>query len=443
MISRSRLRPRRPRGGLWENADFLRLWSAQTIAQLGSQVTNLALPLAAILVLEASAFEVALVGTMTMLPFLLLTLPAGVWVDRLRRRPILIAADLGRAVALLSLPAAYAAGVLTLWQLYAVAFVHGALTVCFDVSYQSYLPALVGRRQLVDGNAKLEISRSGAQVAGPGVGGALVELVTAPFAILLDALALVGSALFLLRIRREEPVPEREPGSTRSMRRELVEGLRYVVRDPYIRGMAASTAWFNLGTSAVGAVLLVYAVRSLELTAGTIGVVFMLGNVGAIAAAVLARKLIGHFPVGKVIVLGSAGGAGMLLIPAAPQAFPIPFLVASQIVVAFGVVLYNTGAISVMQAITPDRLLGRMNASRRFVVWGVIPLGSLAGGALASAWGLREALWVGAGVTALGFLPLVLSPVRSLVDVPEGEDEEPPVALATPNPVTVPPPADA
>jgi MFS family permease len=436
-------RIRRPRGDLWENTDFLRLWSGQSIAQVGSQVTQLALPLAAILVLEASAFQVALVGTIYFLPFFLLTLPAGVWVDRLRRRPILIAADLGRAASLVSIPIAYGLGGLTIWQLYAVAFLNGALTVFFDVSYQSYLPALVGRKQLVEGNAKLEISRSGAQVAGPGIGGGLVELLTAPFALLADAIALVVSALFLLRIRTEEPAPRREDGTTPSMRRELVEGLRYVVGNRYIRAMAASTAWFNLGSSAFGAVLLVYAVRALGLTAGTIGVVLMLGNVGAIAAAMLARKLIGHFPVGRVIVVGSALGAGMLLVPAAPQAFPIPFLVASQVVVGFGIVLYNTGAISVMQAITPDRMLGRMNASRRFVVWGVIPLGSLAGGAMGSMLGLREALWIGAGVTTLAFLPLVLSPVRRLVDVPDGEEVEPPTApVTTPTPVAATPPTD-
>jgi MFS family permease len=184
-------------------------------------------------------------------------------------------------------------------------------------------------------------------------------------------------------------------------------------------------------------------VRSLGLTAGTIGVVFMLGNVGAIAAAMLARKLIGHFPVGRVVVAGSLCGTGMLLVPAAPQAYAIPFLVASQTVVAFGIVLYNTGAISVMQAITPDRMLGRMNASRRFLVWGVMPLGSLAGGALGSTIGLREALWIGAGVTALGFLPLLFSPVRHLVDVPDGDEEDEPVPLTTPGPIAAPPPADA
>jgi MFS family permease len=425
-----------PRRGLWGHPDFLRLWSAQTIAQFGSQVTQLALPLAAIIVLDASAFEVALVGTIYFLPFVLFTLPAGVWVDRLRRRPILIAADLGRAAALLSVPIVYGLGGLTTWQLYAVAFVNGTLTVCFDVSYQSYLPSLIGRRQLVDGNAKLETSRSGAQVAGPGVGGGLIELLTAPVAILVDALALIGSALLLLRIGKEEPVPEREAGTVPSMRRELVEGLRYVIGNRYIRAMAASTAWFNFWGSVAGAVLLVYAVRSLGLTPGVIGLVLTLGGLGAVAAALSARWLTERLRVGRAIILGSAAGAGMLLVPAAPQDAAIPFLVASQLVVGFGIVLYNTAAISVMQAITPDRLLGRMNASRRFVVWGVIPLGSLAGGAIGSGLGLREALWIGAGGNALSFLFLLFSPVRSLVRVPDGE--EPPGAVVAAVPATQP-----
>jgi MFS family permease len=425
----------RPRGGLWEHRDFLRLWSGQTIAQLGSQVTQLALPLAAILVLEASAFEVALVGTIYFLPFFLFTLPAGVWVDRLRRRPILIVADLGRAAGLLSVPAAYALGGLTIWQLYAVAFVNGIFTVFFDVSYQSYLPSLVGRRQLVEGNAKLEISRSGAQVAGPGLGGGLVELLTAPIALFADALALIGSALFLLRIRAREPEPERDAATAPSMRRELVEGLRYVVGNRYIRSMAASTAWFNFWGNVSGAVILVYAVRTLELTPGVIGAVLMVGNVGAVAAALVVRRVADRFPIGRVIIAGAAGGAGSLLVPAAPQANPIPFLVASLVVVGAGIVLYNTAAISVMQAITPDRLLGRMNASRRFLVWGVIPLGSLLGGALGSTLGLRDALWIGASGTALSFVFLVLSPVRSLVRVPDGgEDDALPEAAPGPAP---------
>ncbi len=201
-----------PKGGLWRHPDFLKLWSAETISQVGSQVTGLALPLVAIITLDVSAFEVALLGVIEFAPFILISLPAGVWVDRLPRRPILIVGDLGRAALLATIPIAYAADALTIWQLYVVGFLFGVLTVFFDVAYQSYLPALVERDQLVDGNSKLEISRSGAQLAGPALAGVLIQALKAPLAILVDALSFLVSGLFVLAIRKQEDVPEREPG---------------------------------------------------------------------------------------------------------------------------------------------------------------------------------------------------------------------------------------
>src|SRR5439155_21405506 len=196
-----------PQGGLWRHADFLKLWSAQTISQFGTNVTQIALPLVAVLVLHATAFQVPALSTVDFLPFLLFTLPAGVWVDRLPRRPIMVAADLGRAAALGSIPFAAAVGHVTLAQLYVVGFITGTLTVFFDVSYQSYLPSLVERERLVDGNSMLVISRSAAQIGGPGLGGLLVRLFTAPYAILADAVSYLGSAAFLFGIRRKEVVP--------------------------------------------------------------------------------------------------------------------------------------------------------------------------------------------------------------------------------------------
>ena len=195
-----------PTGGLWRHPDFLKLWSAETISVFGSQVGQLAMPLVAILVLDATAFEVAALGVVLFLPFILFTLPAGVWVDRLPRRPILIVGDFGRAALLATVPIAYFADALTLAQLFVVAFLVGTLQVFFDVAYQSYLPSIVEREQIIDGNSKLEISRSAAQVGGPGLGGVLVQVFTAPYAVLLDAFSFVGSGLFLLRIRKtEEP----------------------------------------------------------------------------------------------------------------------------------------------------------------------------------------------------------------------------------------------
>ena len=297
------------------NPDFVRLWVAETISQFGTQISLLALPLVAISLLNASAFEVAALATIEFLPFILFSLPAGAWVDRLRRRPILIVGDLGRAVALATIPIAYALGALTIWQLYVVGFVAGTLTVFFDVAYQSYLPSIVDRDQLVDGNGKLETSRTIAQTAGPALGGGLIGLITAPLAVLADALSFVVSAVFLFAIRRHEPTPDRhadEHGRVRgNLRQEVADGLRYVLGNEYLRGIAASTATFNLFSNVAFATFLVFAVRELGLSPAEIGIVFGLGNFGAIVGALSADRLSRRFGVGRTIVgFGRARGTG-------------------------------------------------------------------------------------------------------------------------------------
>jgi len=414
-----------PRGGVWRNDDFLRLWGAQTVSQFGSAITGLALPLAAILVLHASAFQVALLSTIDFLPFLLFSLPAGVWVDRLPRRPILIIGDLGRAAALLSIPLAAAFDVLTIGQLYIVGFITGTLTVFFDVAYQSYLPSLVEREQLGDANGKLEVSRSGAQLAGPGLAGLLVGAITAPYAIVADAVSFAGSAALVGAIRREERV--REPAVEQpQMRREIAEGLRYVLGHPYMRPSMAFVAISNFSANLVFSIFLVYAVRELDLTATTIGLVLSLSNLGVLVGAATASRMSVRLGIGRTLI-GSAAGGGfaLLLVPLAPHSLAIPFIVVAFSIGGACAVIYNVTGLSLMQAITPDRLLGRMNASRRFIVWGVIPLGALAGGILASQVGLRAAIWVGAIGGSVAFVPLLFSPVRGLIRLP---DEAPPLA---------------
>jgi MFS family permease len=420
-----------PDHGLWRHGDFLRLWGGQTISQFGTQVSQLAIPLAAILVLEASAFEVALLGTVEFLPFLLFTLPAGVWVDRLPRRPILILGDVGRAAALLSIPLAYALDALTIWQLYAVGFAVGTLTVFFDVAYQSYLPSLVQRGQLVQGNSLLELSRNAAHIAGPGTGGMLVGALTAPYAILLDAVSFVASAGLLWRIRTVEPRPEtvEQP----SMRHELAEGVRYLLRHRYWRAMAATTGASNFFWMICGSIILVYAVRSLGLSPEVIGLVLTLGSLGGIAGVALAGKLSRRVGVGPTIVGASVlFGPPLLLVPLAPQSDPVPILVLAFAISTAGGTIYNITALSLMQTLTPERLLGRLNASRRFVVWGTIPLGSLTGGVLASWIGLRPTLWVGAVGASFCFLPVALSPVRHVGAMPS--EPEPDTAPGAPRP---------
>jgi MFS family permease len=420
---------RRP-GGLWRHRDFLSLWGAETISQFGSQVSFLALPLVAILVLEESAFNVAALTSLQFLPFLLFTLPAGVWVDRLRRKPILVLGDLGRAVALLSVPLAHWFGTLTIWHLFVVAFVHGVCTVFFDVAYQSYLPALVGRDQVVEGNAKLEISRAAANIGGPGMAGGLVAALSAPVAVILDAFSFLASALLLGGIRKQEEAPAR--ADRRSLRHELMEGLRYVFGHPYQRTMVAMTALSNFFGQVVFSILLVYAVRELGLSAATIGIVLAVGNLGTLASALTAKRIGERLGVGRTILLSSClFGPGTLLIALAPQDNAIPFILASMMVIGFGGILYNVTAISLIQAITPDRILGRANASRRFVVWGVVPLGGFTGGALASVIGLRETMVVGAFGGLLTIVPILVSPLRSVGKMSELEPQSSSIASAS------------
>jgi MFS family permease len=409
---------------LWRHRDFMRLWSAETISQLGSQVTLLALPLAAILTLDATAFEVGALSSIEYAPFLLVGLPAGVWVDRLRRRPILIAGDLGRAVVLASIPIAYWLDALTLPHLYAAAFVTGICTVFFDVAYQSYLPSLVERGQLTEGNAKLEISRSGAQLAGPGIAGALVQFLTAPVAIAADAVSYVGSALFVVRIRQPEPDVPAHPAEDRPrMRSQIMEGLRYVLGHPLLRPIAACTALSNLFSAMVTAILILFAVRELGLTAGAIGVALAIGNVGflvgAFAAERIARRVgIGRTIVGSAVLFGLAGFA----YPLATRATAVALLVAGGLLFGFGGVVYNVNQVSLRQAITPGRMQGRMNATMRFMVWGTMPLGALVGGALGGSIGLRPTLWIAAAGGLVAFVPPLFSPVRRLASIPEEEE---------------------
>jgi MFS family permease len=414
---------RRP-GGLWLHRDFRNLWAAETISVFGTQISQLALPLVAVITLEASAFQVALLGVIQFAPFILISLPAGVWIDRVRRKPILVTADVGRALLLASIPVAYWLDALTIWQLYGVGFFVGILTVFFDVSYQSYLPSLVKRDALVEGNSKLEISRSAAQLSGPGLAGLFVEAFKAPGAVLLDAISFFLSAVFLFRIKAEESAPtkaERQAGP--GMKEEVKEGLRWVFGNRYLRWIAASTATFNFFGNIVFAVYLVFAVRELELRPGLIGVVFAVSNIGYLVGALLANRLSRRFGVGPTIIIGASGSISLILLAAAPTSNPIPFLIAAQAISGMGIPIYNITQVSFRQAITPERLQGRMNSVMRFIVWGVMPLGALLGGALASWFGLRTAIWVGAIGMSLAVLPVLLSPVRTLREMPEPVDE--------------------
>ena len=414
----------RPRGGLWSHGDFLKLWTGQSISELGSQVSQLAIPWVALVTLKSSAFEIATLGTVQFLPFVLFTLPAGVWVDWIPRRLVLIVGDFGRALLLATIPLAYALGALTLWQLYAVGFLVGIHTVFFDVAYQSYLPSLIDRDALVDGNSKLQVTASGALVVGPGLSGTLIRLATAPYAILVDAVSFVVSGGFTIAIRKREE--RQREHQQRRLLPELWEGLRYVLRNRYLLPQAISTGSSNFFSNVGFAILLVYAHRRLGLSASLIGIAFSLGGLGWMIGASQAARLRRLFGVGGATTIGVAvGGPAALLVPFAPKGnAAVAFLVAFGIIEGFGAVVYNIQQVSLRQAITPARIQGRMNATMRFLVWGTIPLGSLTGGALAATVGLRTTLFVGAIGQFVALLPIVLSPIRGLRDFPEPEEDE-------------------
>jgi MFS family permease len=414
--------PTATRPSLLRHRDFLKLWTAETVSVFGTQVTLLALPLVAATILKVTPFEFALLGTIEFLPFIFLSLPAGVWVDRLRRRPILIVGDLGRALSLISIPIAFALGGLTIWQLYIVGFVNGCLTVFFDVSYQSYLPSIVNRDQLVEGNSKLEISRSASQIVGPGLAGVLIGILEAPFAIIVDAISFVASAIFVLAIRRPEPPIEphdEATGPRPSMRGEIGAGLRYVTGHRWLRSIAATTGTSNFFGNVMGAILILFLVRERGFTAESLGFALSIGSVGVLVAALTASRITARIGVGRTLVLTALGfSLAGLPVAAAPDSLLFAAVAASGFIGGFFGVAWNINQVSLRQAITPTRMQGKMNATMRFIVWGTIPLGQIVGGFLASVIGLHNTVWVGAIGGLIAFVPVALSPVRQLVEMP-------------------------
>jgi predicted MFS family arabinose efflux permease len=400
----------RPRSALWRDHSFVKLWLAQSISQLGTQVSVLALPLAALYILKASALGVALLRSFAVVPFVLFSLPAGVWIDRLRRRPLMIVADVGRALAIASIPIAYWLGDLTLAQLYVVAGITGVLGVVFDVSYLSFLPGLVQREQLGEANAKLLGMQSLAGVIGPTLAGALVGAVGAAVAVLADAVSFACSGAFVAAIRGREEKPA--PSTTRK-RDELVEGVRYVFAQPFLRTLTIWTSLWNLFTSALFALLVVYYVRDLHWGPTEIGVVMALSTSGFLLGSVVNGRLVERLGVGRLIAYsGLLSSATLVAIPAAPKAYAAVVIVPVGFVGTVLGFFANVNQLTFRQTITPQRLLGRMNSVVRFMYWGTIPLGSALGGVAAGTIGLRETLVLAAIGATVACVPIAASPIR-------------------------------
>ncbi|QEV56288.1 MFS transporter [Streptomyces platensis] len=409
--------PRPAASGPLRLRDFRLLLAGAAAGQLGAQVTLVALPLVAVLELNAPAFQVGLLTAAETAAFLLVGLPAGAWVDRMRKLPLMIRADVVRAVAMASIPLAAVAGVLTMAQLYLVALVTGVATVFFDVAHQSFVPHLLPKDQLVPGNGALETIRSSAQVAGPGLGGGLVQLLGASLAIVADAVGYLLSALFLWGIKQPESRPERVAGT--SLRQDIGEGLRFVFGHRLLRVIAVTTGLANFFTATLMATQSVFLVRVLGLAPGVVGLVLAASAVGGLAGALCAGRLAARFGQARIIWLSAlATGPFALLWPLAGRGAGAALFAVGSGVVFFGAVVYNVAQVSFRQALCPPRLLGRMNATLRFLMWGTLPLGALAGGALAEAFGARTALaWCAAGFLVVP-LPLLLSPLRRMRDLP-------------------------
>jgi MFS family permease len=440
---------------LWHHANFRRLWISDTISQFGGQFGGFAIPTIAAYVLGADPLQVSLLVVAGFISWPLFALPIGAWIDQRKRRPIMIAANIGRAVSLGMVPLVWVLGggagfksafsnfnPFNLYTLYIIAFFVGLFGVFFDISYQAYLPSLVDRDQLVEGNSKLQMSQSTAQAAGPTISTSTIKLVTipaSPIVCLGDAIGFSASALFLRQIDKEEPMPKivaDRPSFTNQIR----EGLMVVFRDSRLTSIAASTSTSNLFGNAIFPLLLLFARDELKLTEstalGVLGIAGSIGALGGLLGAVTAGRLARRVGVGRVIILSIfiAQAGSLLLAYLTPEmATPYlglfsPFLIAVFFLGAWGSVVYNVNQVSLRQAIVPLKIQGRMNASMRWLVWGTIPLGAIMGGVLAEVFGLRQGITIAAFGGLLAAVWVLIGPVRNLKTIPSTPADEPTAA---------------
>ncbi|MGI8690195.1 MAG: MFS transporter [Thermomicrobiales bacterium] len=403
--------------GLWRHHDFLKLWAGQTVSLFGSRIGGFALTFVAILTLHATPIQVALLNVAQYGPGLIVGLFAGVWVDRLRRRPVMIVVDIGRAIVLAIIPLAAALGRLSIALLFGVALCVSILTVCFDVAYRAYLPTLVRRDELVEGNSKLQATAAGAEFGGWSIAGFLLPICTIPGTILIDSLSFLVSAASLATIRINEltPAPAERVGAWR----EIGAGLRLLRDRPIFRALACVTGVWNLFRSIIGATIILYVTRALHLSPAVQGVIWSIGGISAIIGALLAARVTRRWGVGPTMI-------GMLLlavvttisIPLAsgPLIWIVISLLIQQILGDGAATIYEINQTSLLQARTPEHLLGRIHASIRFVEWSAMLAGLLLGGLLGQVIGLHAALFVAVGGQMVAPLLLALSPVRALCE---------------------------
>lgn len=402
----------------------MNLWGAETISQFGSQITPVAVPLLAALTLDATPFEMGLLAASSGFPLLVVGFVAGAWVDRLKRRPIMLAMDIGRAVTLLTIPIAALLDHLSIELLMVVSLVVGTQTVFFNAAYASILPLLVGRGQITDANGKLYASMSIAQVAGPALAGSLIALISAPVVILIDAVSFVWSGWFIGRISDAEPAPDRSHAD-RHFRREVREGFQTLFASPVLRATTASSATINLAGYLFLAVYVLYMTDDLGLSATGVGLVYAAGGVGSLVGSVTAHRLSRALGVGPTLLWSAvAFGIFGLTVPLAilvPD-YALPLVVFAELMQWMALVVFNVLRLSLRQALTPDRLQGRVSASNQVIIGGMQPIGSLLGGVIGSAFGVHVALIVGCAGMFLAAAWVWLSPTVGLIEMPGRPD---------------------
>ena len=416
-------------GVLRRNTNFRRLFIADAVSNIGTEVSFLAIALLAVLTLDASPLALGVLQASSSLAFLLIGLPAGAWVDRLPKRPMMMATDLSRFALFVTIPIAAALDVLTLTQLIVVVGLSGAATVLFDVAHYAYLPAVVDKADLTDANGRFAATHTVAQVAGPGVSGTIVRAFGAPVAVLGDALTYLVSFLYVLRI--DSPEPERAAPEERNLLREVREGLGFLLGTPTLRRIAGSTAGFNFAGSIEMTVTVLFLARTLGLHAGVIGLLFTITGIGGVVGALVARRVVERMGIAFGIrVLPLFTAPFCLLIPLAQNDWRLSLFCLGFAALGFGVAIFNVSQNSYRQAAVPAPLLGRVSASLRFISWGSMPIGGLVGGALADAIGIRNTLWV----ACIGFVLVVLLLLRiSAADI-EAAFDVTEVAAAPPIP---------
>lgn len=414
-------------GQLWHNSDFLKLWFGQTISDLGSALSGVALPLVAIMTLHVSSVEMGLLQALNTLPVLLFGMFVGVWVDRVKRRPLMIVAQFGQALVWVVIPGAALLGWLRIEFLYVVTFVAGSLALIFDLAATSLIPSVVGRDNLVEGNARFQLSHSVISIAGPGLAGMLVQLMTAPLVIAFDALSFFISGIWLLRIRTTEAPTVSNAQRTTGVWHEIVEGWHTVFRDPVLAPMTIGTAIASCASAVQGAVFLLFLTQNLQITPTWLGLILASAGIASLLGAVVARPLVQRIGAGLALIgMAFLELLGMALIPLVARlgSFSVSVLIVAQMLISGGLTVFSITQISVRQARTPNHLLGRVNACRRVLVFGIVPIAALLGGFGGKMFGFPATLWVGAIIMLLALLWLWFSPLRHLSSQPAPSPEK-------------------